>query len=98
MHWDKDLAFLITPKSGPMRAMKTLLDANRAVSYDLPTGWLRRMHWRRAGWRLIEAADSGAPADIRMATELLVEALDHEGWMSRVVNEPWSGVRLAQFH
>jgi hypothetical protein len=36
MHWTKQLAYTITPKSGPMRRMETLLDANRALSNDLP--------------------------------------------------------------
>ena len=41
MHWEKRLAYTITPKSGPMRRMETLLDANRALSTDLPRGSLR---------------------------------------------------------
>ena len=35
MHWEKRLAYTINPKSGPMRSMETLLDANRGLSRDL---------------------------------------------------------------
>jgi hypothetical protein len=31
MNWNFELAYFITPKAGPMRAMQTLLDANRAM-------------------------------------------------------------------
>lgn len=49
LHWQKPLGFQITPKSGPMRSMETLLDANQALLHDLPSGYLRRAHWLAAG-------------------------------------------------
>jgi hypothetical protein len=94
MHWKKELAYVITPRSGPVRAMATLLDANRAIIEDLPHGWIKRPHWRQAGWRLIEAADSGVRTDISDASELVLDALNREGWMSRNADQPWSGARL----
>jgi hypothetical protein len=83
MHWEKKLAYTITPKSGPMRSMETLLDANHALSGDLPKGFLRRRHWLDAGKILVEAAETGANPIIREATEKLLAAIETEGWMSR---------------
>jgi hypothetical protein len=83
MHWDKKLTYTITPKSGPMRSMETLLDANHALSQDLPTGHLRRRHWLDAGKLLVEAAETGSTPIIREATERLLSALEAEGWMTR---------------
>jgi hypothetical protein len=83
MHWTKQLAYTITPKSGPMRRMETLLDANRALSNDLPTGLLKRDHWLAAGKLLVHASETGAAADVQMATDELVKAIEREGWMSR---------------
>src|SRR6185437_15776940 len=51
--WNAKLAYLITPKRGPVRAMDTLLDANHAITQDLPVGWLRRPHWGAAGKLLL---------------------------------------------
>jgi len=85
MHWHEELAFRIARKSGPLRVMNTLLDANRAITQDLPTGYLKRPHWLEAGQALMKAADSGERADIAVATELLVQAVDHEGWMHKNV-------------
>ena len=31
MFWNKELTYWITPKSGPMRGMATLIDANHAL-------------------------------------------------------------------
>ena len=84
MHWEKQLAYRISPKSGPLRVMETLLDANRAMIYDLPTGLLGREHWRAAGWRLVQAAQTGGDLEIALATELLVTALVYEGWMTSI--------------
>jgi hypothetical protein len=83
MHWEKKLSYTITPKSGPMRSMETLLDANHALSQDLPMGHLRRRHWLDAGKVLVEAAETGSTPIIREATEKILSALEVEGWMSR---------------
>jgi len=82
-HWEKKLAYRITPKSGPMRSMETLLDANRGLSRDLPAGYLRRPSWLEAGKVLVEAAETGADPIIHEATEKLIAALESEGWMTR---------------
>jgi hypothetical protein len=82
--WNAKLAYLITPKSGPVRAMDTLLDANHAVTQDLPIGWLRRPHWGRAGKLLLAASEGGDAADIIALTDALLAAVEHEGWMERV--------------
>jgi hypothetical protein len=83
MFWGCDLAFPITPKSGPLRAIGTLLDASRTMTRDLPAGYLKRPHWRQAGWAVMKAVDSGQAEDIKRATELLVCAFEHEGWLQR---------------
>jgi len=83
MHWSKQLAYTITPKSGPMRSMETLLDANRALSNDLPKGFLKRDNWLAAGKLLVHASETGAAADIQRATDELLKVVESEGWMSR---------------
>jgi hypothetical protein len=83
MHWDKELAYTIMPKSGPMRGMETLIDANHALSKDLPLAFLRRRHWLDAGNRVVQAATTGADEDVQLATEELVRAIEQEGWMNR---------------
>ncbi len=82
--WNARLAYLITPKSGPVRAMDTLLDANHAITQDLPIGWLRRPHWAAAGKLLLAAAEGGDRADLMAVTEALLAAVEHEGWMERM--------------
>jgi hypothetical protein len=47
----------------------------------LPSGCLKRPHWRDAGWAVMKAADSGRADDIKAATELIVRAFEHEGWL-----------------
>ena len=42
MYWTKELWYTITPRGGPMRSMETLIDANHALSKDLPLAYLRR--------------------------------------------------------
>ena len=84
LNWSKQLAYTITPKSGPMRRMETLLDANRCLTTDLPQGFLKRDHWLAAGKLLVHASETGAEKDVKMATEELVKAIEREGWMSRV--------------
>ena len=76
--------------------MNTLLDANRAITQDLPAGCIRKKHWREAGWAVFKAGDSGGSADIRAATELLVQAVDREGWMQRDV-QSFRLQRLAEY-
>jgi hypothetical protein len=83
MHWQKELAYTITPKSGPMRRMETLLDANRALVQDLPPGLIKTPHWHRIGNLLVNAAESGRAVDILKATDNLVDEIDHQGWMTR---------------
>ena len=66
-----------------MRSMETLLDANRALTNDLPAGYLRQRKWLETGKTLVEAAESGSDAKIRNATEKLLAAIAEEGWMER---------------
>jgi hypothetical protein len=83
MHWGSKLSYVITPKSGPMRSMETLLDANHALSKDLPMAMLRLPHWYEAGKLLLAAAETGDDHDIEFATNKLLAAVEAEGWMSR---------------
>jgi hypothetical protein len=83
MNWTKELAYTITPKSGPMRKMETLLDANRAISEDIPKGSLKRHPWFSAGSLLLRASVTETAADIRRATDAVLNAVEREGWMSR---------------
>ena len=84
MYWNKELTYWITPKSGPIRSMETLLDANHALSRDLPRTFLKRAHWLGAGSLLVRAAETGRDKDIRRATDGLVKAIEREGWMDHV--------------
>lgn len=83
MNWSNELAYYVTPKSGPMRPMETLLDANRALLDDLSPAIRRRPHWVAVKRLLLAAATSAEPVDIRLATDGLVRALEAEGWMTR---------------
>jgi hypothetical protein len=83
LHWHMHLAYKIAPKSGPMRVMETLLDANQGLLNDLPKGSLRLPQWRAAGQSLARASETGDQADIQEATDLLVRAIEQEGWMTR---------------
>jgi hypothetical protein len=83
MHWNKELAYWITPKSGPMRGMTTLIDANHALSRDLPSGYLKRVQWVDVANLLVQAAESGRDEDVRIATDELLRAVEQEGWMDR---------------
>ena len=80
--WDTRLTFVITPKSGPLRKMVRLRDAQQALIGDLPPGFLRRAHWLKAGKALVTAAETGKPKDIEWAFESIVAALDEEGWFA----------------
>jgi hypothetical protein len=83
LHWDEQLAYTISPKSGPLRRMETLLDANQAVLNDLPKGFLKRPYWRVAAQLLALASETGSERDIREVTEALLDAVEREGWMTR---------------
>src|SRR5712671_6004873 len=50
--------------------------------------YLRRRHWLEAGNSLVEAATTGEDADVELATEKLLFAIEHEGWMERPVLIP----------
>ena len=84
--WDTPLTFVITPKSGPLRKMVRLRDAQQALIADLPKGYLRRAHWLRAGKALVTAAETGSSRDIERAFETIVAALDEEGWLPQGVS------------
>jgi hypothetical protein len=84
--WDTGLTFVITPKSGPLRKMVRLRDAQQALIADLPSGFLRRAHWLKAGKALVTAAETGKPKDIEWAFEAVVAALDEEGWLPQGVS------------
>ena len=84
--WDTPLTFVITPKSGPLRKMVRLRDAQQALIADLPPGFLRRAHWLKAGKALVAAAETGKPKDIEWAFESIVAALDEEGWLPQGVS------------
>jgi hypothetical protein len=68
--------------------METLIDANHALSKDLPLAYLRRRHWLEAGNLLVEAATTGEDIDVERATEKLLFAVEREGWMERPVLIP----------
>ena len=82
LHWNSPLTYFITPKSGPLRSLRTLIDANRAILYDLPPAHRKQPHWMSAAKLLVSASESGAPAVISEATDALVVAIEKEGWMS----------------
>ena len=88
MHWGKELAYLITPKHGPLRSLDTLLQAKQAILEDLPKGYMKRPHWRAAGWAILRAADSGTDEEIKRASDVLLQAATAEGWMTRRKPEP----------
>jgi hypothetical protein len=83
MNWSLSLTYFISPRSGPMRRMETLLDANRALSKDLGFKFLKEPQWSHVGQLLLKAAETEAADDIRAATEAIYSAIEREGWMSR---------------
>ena len=83
MNWNAELAYDVTPKSGPMRAMRTLRDANYALLDDLGAQCRYRGHWSAVGRLLLAAANRGGRLDVMLATDALVMALEAEGWMTR---------------
>ena len=90
MNWTAELAYDVTPKSGPMRAMRTLRDANYALLDDLTAQCRYRRHWFAVGRLLMTAAKSGGRLDVMLATDALVMALEVEGWMTRVPRQAHS--------
>lgn len=83
MNWNIELAYFVTPKSGPMRPMKTLRDVNHALLDDLPARCRHQRHWFAVGRLLLTAAAKGSNRlDLRLATDALVMALEVEGWMT----------------
>jgi hypothetical protein len=66
-----------------MRAMETLIDVNHALSQDLPTGHLKRPLWFNVASLVVQAAETGRDRDIQLATNMLVLAIEFEGWMKR---------------
>jgi hypothetical protein len=87
MHWNKELAYWITPKRGPMRGMSTLIDANHALQ-ALPTDYLKRPDWADATKLVVQAAETGRDEDVQIATDELLRVIEQEGWMEsmRVVD------------
>jgi hypothetical protein len=82
-HWNESLAYTITPRSGPMRQMETLRDVSHALQSDLPKGMLRHPEWLEVGMLLVQASESGAKRDVRIATDQLVQLIEKQGWMER---------------
>ena len=80
---NRQLAYTIAPRSGPLRVVSSLRDANHALTQDLPISYFRRPHWKAAGWQLVRAVETGSWADILVATESLLQAVITEGWMNR---------------
>jgi hypothetical protein len=80
--WSDPLPFPIVPKSGPMRAMQTLSQMNKALTKDLPFRQLCQPLWQHAATLVVLAAETGLAEDIQQACDAVVEALDHEGWMT----------------
>lgn len=83
MGWDTELTFYITPKSGPLRPMRTLLDVNRALLDDMTHRERARPRWISVRRLLLIAADTGSPIDVRLVTESLLRVVETEGWMTR---------------
>src|SRR4051812_34122640 len=69
------------------RANPRLICAVHAISKDLPLETRKRRHWLRAGERVADAAETGSPRAIQAAIDALLEALEHEGWMTRQIRD-----------
>src|SRR5689334_22923784 len=81
--WDTPLPYIVTPKSGPMRSMSTLVDVSRALTTDLPRGSLKEPCWRDLATLVLLASQSGLRRDIEAVTSELIFALTKAGWMER---------------
>lgn len=84
MGWNTELAYFVTPKSGPLRPMRTVAEVARTLVDDLPHGCRRQAHWLSVRRLLLIAAETGSTIDVRLATDSLLRALETEGWMTRV--------------
>lgn len=82
MSWSTELTYFVTPKSGPMRAMRTLRDVKYALLDDLPARSRFQRHWFNVGRLLLSAADGSSRLDLMLVTDTLVMALEIEGWMT----------------
>jgi hypothetical protein len=83
MGWDTELIFFVTPKSGPLRAMRTLRDVNHALLDDLKHRQRARPQWISVKRLLLIAADTGSSIDVQLCTKALLYAIEAEGWMNR---------------
>lgn len=71
-----------------MRNIITLLDADQALHQDLPSVYLKRDYWLRAGQAVFKAAYSGKCADMLDVYARFISALDREGWLTSVHTVP----------
>ena len=69
----------MTPKSGPMRAMRTLRDANYALLDDLTAQIRYRGHWSAVGRLLLAAAKSGGRLGDATSGQTISGVLPHHG-------------------
>ncbi|MEZ5785135.1 MAG: hypothetical protein R3D62_01315 [Xanthobacteraceae bacterium] len=83
-----ELAYFITPKSGPVRPLQTLRDASSALLDDISSKCRRQPHWMRAGRLVLIACETVAADDVQAATDALLNALVTEGWMSYANDKP----------
>ena len=56
---------------------------SHALQSDLPKGMLRHPEWLQVGMLLVQASESGAKRDVRIATDQLVQLIEKQGWMDR---------------
>jgi hypothetical protein len=87
-YWHQSFKYPITPKSGPMPRMFTLLDAKAALR-EIPHAYLTRPHWLRAKQSLLRASQTGRLIDTQWAFDVLVAAIDEERWFD------WTGVECS---
>jgi hypothetical protein len=82
MQWNAELAYFITPRSGPMRPMRTLADVNQALLDDLPHKIRHQPRWQLIARLVLAAARTASPLAQRIATDALLQAVEAEGWMT----------------
>lgn len=82
MNWNTELRYFVTPKSGPMRAMRTLRDVNHALMDDLTPQHRYQRHWFTVGRLLLAAAGGETRLGVMLVTDALVAALEIEGWIA----------------
>lgn len=88
LYCNPELAYFITPKSGPMRPLQTLRDASSALLDDIPAKCRRQPHWLHAGRLVLIASETGGADDVLAATDALLNALVVEGWMNYTNDKP----------